>query len=880
MRQSKSFAAMILAAAFLEVQWCDAQPSQYQLTVPGQSNTYGAGHAQPPAPGGGGAGVLPPVAVLPAGQGRVLEFTSVTGLVDCCGRTPAIPPDGQANPTDVPSWDGISGIVHDGASMFLAGVFLSESEPTDPSPIRLHFGLGGTPVGFVELSPLLQQSFFIGDGMEGPARQVFHVPDGATRLFLGFVDARGFGETLPGWYFDNTGEFAAEFLLSQPAGPIVVSLPDTFATYNQEPEIPVRVSHTTGTGIVAAEVELAYDGDLLNVLAVSNAGCLAAGWTLESNLVHGHATPIDTLKIAMATASDTLFGAGALAKVQFRVADIRHPASSALHLVHALFNDGVPATSAADGAVRVIGANGLVSTVPEVIIPRQSIQVTVIDPDENRDPATVQAVAVQVRSGAQTEALTLQETEASSFVFTGTIATVFSAFPSPESGDGIVQAKAGDQIVFLYEDSLDVTGNTVLRADTTQVRGGKDGRLRVTVVSQPGDTVRVRVTDGDLNTNPGVSESWPIGVRNVRTGEVETATLSERSVDDTVFFGGMRSIPDDETGTDHDGVINTRKADTLVVSYVDSLTALGAIVEVQDRNKVVNPFGDADGNGQVQAYDASRVLYHRLSPYLVGLDSLTANVDLGAPFGPITAYDAALILQRRVGRIWRFPVQEDESVNHPQPETDLSVPKAIGERLITLQPGAGHVSVWAEEREGIVSGELEVEGITGEAVMAPELGQFLVKSQVTDGGVRVVFAGAEGVAGPGELVRLYGVGPRQVQLTRAWLNDGHIGVRLGDGAVAAVLPLTFALHGPQPNPFNPETTIRLDLPQAGLVRLEVFDVVGQRVRVLASGELPAGVHQVKWDGRNEQGVPVSSGMYLCRLQAGTLSYTRRMVLVK
>jgi hypothetical protein len=295
----------------------------------------------------------------------------------------------------------------------------------------------------------------------------------------------------------------------------------------------------------------------------------------------------------------------------------------------------------------------------------------------------------------------------------------------------------------------------------------------------------------------------------------------------------------------------------------------------------VNPFGDAEGNGQVQAYDASRVLYHRLSPFLVGLDSLSSNVDLGAPFGPITAYDAALILQRRVGRIWRFPVQEDESVNQPQPETDLSVPKPAGaERLVVLRPGSGYVSVWVEEREGIVSGELEVGGSTGDVVMAPELGDFLVASRVVDDGVRVVFAGAEGLKGAGELVRLYGVGPQQVQLNRAWLNDGQIGVRIGEGAVARVLPLIFALYAPQPNPFNPETMIRFDLPTAGAVRLEVFDVVGQRVRVLVSGDLPAGVHQAKWDGRSDAGTPVGSGLYLCRLQAGGVRALSKLVLVR
>ena len=300
-------------------------------------------------------------------------------------------------------------------------------------------------------------------------------------------------------------------------------------------------------------------------------------------------------------------------------------------------------------------------------------------------------------------------------------------------------------------------------------------------------------------------------------------------------------------------------------------------------DKVVNPFGDADGNGQVQAYDASRVLYHRLSPFLVGLDSLTANVDLGAPFTQITAYDAALILQRRVGRIWRFPVQEDESVNHPQPETDASVPKMVAERLVALQPGPGYLAVWTEDRSAIVSGELEIDGVVGQpgpVEMGPELGEFLIASRQAGAGMRVLFAGAEGAKGPGELVRLYGVGPQKIQLTRAWFNDGLIGARIGGGAAAGAQPLRYALYAPQPNPFNPETALRFDLPEASVVELAIYSAVGQKIRTLVSGDLPAGTHQVKWNGRDESGTQVGSGVYLYRLQAGAFTQVQRLVLVK
>jgi hypothetical protein len=658
---------------------------------------------------------------------------------------------------------------------------------------------------------------------------------------------------------------------------VAVSIPDTVVRYGQVFTVPVRVDSATGRGIVSAEVFVSHDyfSELLGTPTVQIGGTLLTpNWSVESHVVDG---VVDTVKLAMATDRDTLSGSGALVYLRFQVADIRHPASAVLRLAHVLFNTGVPEVVTDDGSVRLVGTNGAIASMPDTVIPRQSIQVTLTEVDENRSSTAAETLAVGVRNGGQTEWLRVAETGANTGVFSGVVATVFSL--TPVSGDGVVQAKAGDWVAFSFTDSLDASGNTMVRADSTRVRGGRDGRLRVTVVSQPGDTVRVRVTDGDLDTDPGTRQLRRIGAVNRRTGEREAVDLWERSTSDSVFFGALRTVPGSGR-TDYDGTMAGQKGDSLQVTTVDSLTALGDTAWVWDLDKVVNPFGDADGNGQVQAYDASRVLHHRLSPYLVGLDSLTVNVDPGAPFTQITAYDAALILQKRVGRIWRFPVQEDESVNHPQPETDQSVPKPVGERLVTLQTGSGYVSVWLEEREGVISGELEVVGAAGEAVMAPELSEFLVASRATEHATKVVFAGAEPVKGPGELVRLHGIGAQQVQLAQAWLNDGQIGVRLGEGAVAGVVPMNFALHAPQPNPFNPATMVRFDLPTTGAVRLEVYDVVGQRVRVLVAGDLPAGVHQVTWDGRSEVGAPVSSGVYLCRLQAGSFTQARRMVLLK
>jgi hypothetical protein len=84
----------------------------------------------------------------------------------------------------------------------------------------------------------------------------------------------------------------------------------------------------------------------------------------------------------------------------------------------------------------------------------------------------------------------------------------------------------------------------------------------------------------------------------------------------------------------------------------------------------------------------------------------------------------------------------------------------------------------------------------------------------------------------------------------------------------------------RPNPFNPRTTIRFDLPATGSVRLAVYDVAGRLVRVLVEGERPAGSHEAVWDGRDSTGRSAPSGSYLARLVAGGKVEGVRLSLVR
>jgi hypothetical protein len=91
---------------------------------------------------------------------------------------------------------------------------------------------------------------------------------------------------------------------------------------------------------------------------------------------------------------------------------------------------------------------------------------------------------------------------------------------------------------------------------------------------------------------------------------------------------------------------------------------------------------------------------------------------------------------------------------------------------------------------------------------------------------------------------------------------------------------TFTLSQNYPNPFNPATSFKFTLPQASLVKIEIFNIVGQKVKTLLDEEMKAGTYLVEWNGKDERGVDVSSGVYFYRVVAGSFSDIKKMVLLK
>ena len=116
--------------------------------------------------------------------------------------------------------------------------------------------------------------------------------------------------------------------------------------------------------------------------------------------------------------------------------------------------------------------------------------------------------------------------------------------------------------------------------------------------------------------------------------------------------------------------------------------------------------------------------------------------------------------------------------------------------------------------------------------------------------------------------------------------DLHVAAYYKKGTTTGVIsehsaiPTQYALEQNYPNPFNPSTTIRFALPKTSRVRMMVYDILGREVRALVNSDLDAGTHHIVWDGKNNYGGQVATGMYIYRIEAGSFISTKKMMLLK
>ncbi len=300
-------------------------------------------------------------------------------------------------------------------------------------------------------------------------------------------------------------------------------------------------------------------------------------------------------------------------------------------------------------------------------------------------------------------------------------------------------------------------------------------------------------------------------------------------------------------------------------------------------------YGDVSGNEKVSSFDGSLILRHKaeqdVSPYFKNFprDSIAADVSGN---GEISPFDASLIFRYAAGLIHQFPVENPAVLaKHAICETEKQLFFQVE------QENPVRVTLAVDESRGLYAGTL-VLAYNPVYYDFDQMSRAFATEQVDcycshqNGRVKITFAAGEPLEAGKALFDLY-FKPRRpddgacFEIVSARFNEGRTPVHIlnnGDTVVSRV----FQVFENYPNPFNAATQFWFTLPQGDQKQLDVdiHNLLGQKVRVLFSGRLTGGYHKLIWDGCDNTGFPVPSGMYICRFRYGPRQELRKVLLIR
>lgn len=337
----------------------------------------------------------------------------------------------------------------------------------------------------------------------------------------------------------------------------------------------------------------------------------------------------------------------------------------------------------------------------------------------------------------------------------------------------------------------------------------------------------------------------------------------------------------------------------------------------------------------ISSYDASLILR-----YSVGTISLTPYQKIAADVSgndQVTSYDASLILQYCVGIRNQFPVNKDwtfvpanfaisdanwtaapESLTYQPLSADrynqdfmgLVYGDVSGNWPATTAMGSSVTATFVidnvtqpKEKQWLIpvtilfsqaayssSFKLEYDEsrLALETSTAEDMGTGLIHAAAScNGGLRCVFAANQGISNQG--VKINFVFNEKSPITPTAADFKFVEVMVDDKIATvtgvqepqpAQKPTTWQLDQNYPNPFNAITAITFQVPTTAAVKIEVFNLLGQCLQKLLDAEKEPGVYTVRWNGCNQIGQPLPSGIYIYRLQAGSFVASRKLVLVR
>jgi hypothetical protein len=276
--------------------------------------------------------------------------------------------------------------------------------------------------------------------------------------------------------------------------------------------------------------------------------------------------------------------------------------------------------------------------------------------------------------------------------------------------------------------------------------------------------------------------------------------------------------------------------------------------------------------------------------FLLGTDQNTALFDFGdasVGFGTDWSHNAALHLIRHDVRLGATVDAEDDSRPDPAALSDDNNGSDDEEGVTflgSLVPGNMAEAAVSVSCRGFLNAWLD---INGNGKWDPR--EHVVNNLGMSSGNQVVRFPVADDAAPGPSVMRFRFSTLPDVWVKGFVPDGEV----EDYQVEIRQPITavdehslgngpgqFRLYPNFPNPFNPSTTIRFDLPRAALVRLSIYNLMGQEIAVLVNENRMRGSHEVLWDGRDDRHAQVPSGVYLYRLEAASCRATGKLLLLK
>jgi hypothetical protein len=521
---------------------------------------------------------------------------------------------------------------------------------------------------------------------------------------------------------------------------------------------------------------------------------------------------------------------------------------------------------------------------------------------------TVPALPATVAPGASlTIPVTFAPTAAGSFNLNVSVTHNAPGSPSVVALSGVGASNAN---------KLFFTADSVVRFDKTNgyrdslVLNIPSGMKAIQFqIESKGLTLLRSITKGaSLLASPYTASSWNFNAQFYR-GAQNADGSSNDSIIVVIYGNGNTALP---AGThtlayfQYDAV-NIDQPDTQYTSFeLDKLVAsdsvgnsLPIVVDAPQVVKVMNrtTFADVNDDGYVDILDLLMIVDHILQRQLL-TGAAFERADVVFPFpggdGVVNALDLAAV--QNVILTGHYPdgttINKISTPVAPVADAVQSLQKTSAAARVTFHITASGFAVRVESSRRVKGAQFELSSfssIASSAQMKSVMGEG-VYDVTSDSKLRVLVydpAGASMDSGQYILANMdfpiansAAVKVDQMILADEKNNAIEDVEIVISNDVAEELPVVFSLKQNFPNPFNPSTDIQFSVPTDGLVKLSIYNMLGQEVRTLFAGDVARGTRVVRWDGQNNAGVQMPSGTYIYRMVAGSFVESRKMMLLK